>query len=139
VKPLSGPTLTLASGQHIALSDVTFLVTTSSGPGGQHANRSLTAVEVRFNVHEAQSISPVQRVRLLESCGPEIRSKASRFRSQAQNRAAALDQLAAKISAGLHRDAPRRATRPTRGSVDRRVAAKKSRGETKRLRRSLGD
>ena len=131
--------LLLANGLIISLDDIVLRVTTSGGPGGQHANRSLTAVVASFDVANATSLSSAQRVRLLERCGPVVRTQASRFRSQAQNREAALEQLAAKLSAGLHRDPPRRPSRPTKGSQQRRVNEKKARGETKRLRRSTED
>ena len=131
--------LTLSSGLAISLDDIELRVTTSGGPGGQHANRSMTAVVATFNVTSATSLSSSQRARLLERCGPIVRTQASRFRSQAQNRDAALEQLAAKLSAGLHRDPPRRPSRPTKGSKQRRVDEKKARGETKRLRRSTED
>jgi ribosome-associated protein len=68
-----------------------------------------------------------------------VRTSASRFRSQSQNRGAALEQLAAKIAAGLERQAPRRATKPTKGSVRRRVDEKKARGRVKEQRRRPAD
>jgi ribosome-associated protein len=113
--------------------------TTSGGPGGQHANRSLTAVTVTVDLASASSLSERHRSLLLESLGPVVRSSASRFRSLAQNREAALMQLALKMAVGLHRDVPRRASKPTRASKVRRIDEKKARGRTKQLRRTTDE
>lgn len=109
--------------------------TTSGGPGGQHANRSLTAVEVRFDVEGSRSLGPRQRARLLERLGPVVRASASETRSQARNRELALDRLRSRIAAALHVDAPRRPTRPSGAARAERVDAKRRRGDVKRQRR----
>jgi ribosome-associated protein len=131
--------LVLTSSCTVVADDVEVRVTTSGGPGGQHANRSLTAVVVSVAIETAASLRERDRRLLLEALGPVVRSQATRFRSQAQNREAALHQLALKLAAGLHRDAPRRPTKPTRASATRRVDSKKARGRTKALRRSNED
>jgi len=110
-------------------------VTTSGGPGGQHANRSLTRVVASFDVNESTVLSNADRALLLEKVGPVVRTSAGRFRSQGQNRSAALEQLVEKIATGLTRLPPRRATRPTKGSKIRRVDDKKARGRVKEQRR----
>jgi ribosome-associated protein len=107
----------------------------SGGPGGQHANTADTRVEVIFDVAGSPSLRPHQRARLLERLGPEVVAVAADERSQSRNRALALERLAGRLAVGLHVEAPRRATRPTRGSQRRRIEAKRRRGETKRLRR----
>jgi ribosome-associated protein len=116
--------------------EVALRVTTSGGPGGQHANRSLTRVVVSFDVERSQVLSPADRELLLEKIGTVVRSSASRFRSQGQNRGAALEQLAQKIATALTRLPPRRATKPTKGSKVRRVDDKKARGRVKQQRRT---
>jgi len=115
--------------------EVVLRVTTSGGPGGQHANRSLTRVVASFDVNESQVLSNAERELLLEKIGPVVRTSAGRFRSQGQNRGAALEQLAAKIAVALTRAPPRRATKPTKGSKVRRVDDKKARGRVKEQRR----
>ena len=115
--------------------EVTLRVTTSGGPGGQHANRSLTRVVASFNVNESNTLSNGDRAMLIEKIGPVVRSSAGRYRSQGQNRSAALDQLAEKIAVALSRPTPRRATKPTKGSKVRRVDDKKARGRVKERRR----
>jgi ribosome-associated protein len=123
----------------IPADEVALRVTTSGGPGGQHANRSLTRVIASFDVEASAVLSSADRARLLEMVGPVVRSGASRFRSQTRNREAALEQLATKIAAALARPAPRRATRPTKSSKVRRVDEKKARGRLKELRRRSED
>jgi len=119
--------------------EVVLRVTTSGGPGGQHANRSLTRVVASFHVSDSAVLSNADRELLLEKVGPVVRTSASRFRSQGQNRAAALEQLTQKIAVALTRPAPRRATKPTRGSKIRRVDDKKARGRVKEHRRRPSD
>jgi ribosome-associated protein len=107
----------------------------SGGPGGQHANTADTRVEVVFDIAGSPSLGPIQRARLLEKLGPELRVVASDERSQARNRALALERLRDRLAAGLHVEQPRRPTKPTRASQERRLQAKRRRSETKRLRR----
>lgn len=112
--------------------------TTSGGPGGQHANRSLTKVVVTFRVAPS-SLTPSQRARVEAALGPVVRASAGRFRSQAQNREAALVQLGDRLAAALTPRRARRPTRPTRASVERRLEEKKARARTKAGRRSPED
>jgi ribosome-associated protein len=119
--------------------EVTLRVTTSGGPGGQHANRSLTRVVASFDVRESQVLSNADRELLFAKIGPVVRASAGRFRSQGQNRGAALEQLAGKIAVALTRLPPRRATKPTKGSKVRRVDDKKARSRVKEQRRRPTD
>jgi ribosome-associated protein len=116
--------------------EVAFRVTTSGGPGGQHANRSLTRVVASFDVESSIVLGPADRELLLQKAGTVVRSSASRFRSQGQNRSAALEQLAQKIATALTRLPQRRPTKPTKGSKVRRVDEKKARGRVKQQRRT---
>ena len=108
--------------------------TTSGGPGGQHANRSSTRAEVRFDVAASASLGPRQRARLLERIGPVVRASASEERSQARNRALALDRLAIRLAAALAVRRPRKPTAPTASSVERRMESKRRRAAIKRGR-----
>ncbi len=123
----------------IPANEVELRVTTSGGPGGQHANRSLTKVIASFDVSSSSVLSDADRALLMERLGREVRASSSRFRSQSANRAAALESLALKLHVGLLRQAPRRATRPTRASQTRRVDQKKARSRIKQARRQLED
>jgi ribosome-associated protein len=106
---------------------------TSGGPGGQHANRSETAVRLRFVV-SSSSLPDEIKGRIGERLGDVVEVTSSESRSQYRNRAMARRQLKEKLEDGLKEQAERRPTRPTRASKRRRVARKRARAETKRLR-----
>ena len=131
--------LEVSRSLRIPLSEISIRATTSSGPGGQHANRSQTRIDVRFDVAGSASLGPRQRARLLERLGPVVQAVAGDERSQARNRQLALDRLAAKLADALKVDAPRRATRPTLGSVTRRLDSKRRQSQRKQQRRPTHD
>jgi ribosome-associated protein len=114
----------------------------SSGPGGQGVNTADSRVELSVAPLELPGLSGAQRARLAERLGPRLVDgvltlAASEHRSQLRNRQAARERLAAVLRAALAPPPPaRRRTRPTRGSQERRISAKKQRGELKRQRRS---
>ena len=122
----------------IPLDEVQWRASTSGGPGGQHANRTNSRVEVRFDVLASSSLGPRQRARLLQRLGPVVRASAGEDRSQARNRQVALDRLASRLAEGLRTDRPRRPTAPTKGSRERRLADKRSRADLKRGRARPG-
>jgi ribosome-associated protein len=128
--------LRVRQGLDIPLSEITWRATTSGGPGGQHANRTLSRVEVQFDVENSTSLGPRQRARLLERLGPIVQASASESRSQARNRQLALERLATRLSDGLKITPPRRPTKPSRASKERRIESKRLRSETKRQRRT---
>ena len=113
--------------------DVTF--TTSGGPGGQHANRSATRVELRLDLATSSAFSEAQRERVIARLGPELRVVVDEQRSQLRNRVLAEQRLVERLREALHVEPPRRATRPTKASQRRRVADKQRRGDVKRGRR----
>jgi len=119
----------------IPLHEIEVWATTSGGPGGQHANRTQSRIEVRFDVAGSPSLTPRQRARLLEQLGPVVRSGASESRSQARNRQVALERLAARLAAGLIVQPFRAPTRPTRASKMRRLEGKRLQSERKAQRR----
>ncbi|MEB4615984.1 alternative ribosome rescue aminoacyl-tRNA hydrolase ArfB [Leucobacter sp. M11] len=116
----------------------------SSGPGGQHVNTSDSRVELSWNLAESLAVTPEQRARLFERLGHRlvgdaITVSASEQRSQLRNRETALEKLREILAAALAPDGPkRRATKPTRGSKQRRLAAKGQRSEVKRNRQRPG-
>ncbi|MBW2471343.1 MAG: aminoacyl-tRNA hydrolase [Deltaproteobacteria bacterium] len=115
----------------------------SSGPGGQNVNKVATAVQLRFNVLESGSLSAGIRNRLKRIAGKKMTDdgilviKARRYRSQDQNRKDAIDRLIELIRKAAVEPKPRRKTKPSRAARERRLAAKKMRSETKRLRRGV--
>ncbi|HEY7930879.1 MAG TPA: alternative ribosome rescue aminoacyl-tRNA hydrolase ArfB [Acidimicrobiales bacterium] len=131
--------LTLTRRLTIPAAEIDLRVTTSGGPGGQHANRSLTKVVASFHVTRSLALSASDRAWLTDQVGGVVRASASRYRSQGQNRDAALEQLARRLALALERPTPRRATAPTRGARARRVDEKKARGRLKAQRRERTD
>lgn len=113
---------------------------TSGGPGGQHANRSETAVRLRFDV-AASSLPEEVRLKLSERIGDIVEITAADSRSQSRNRALARQRLKDRLEKALADPPKRRKTRPTRASRRRRMEDKRARGETKRMRQppSLDD
>jgi len=115
--------------------------TTSSGPGGQHANRSNTRAEVRWAPGGSRAGTDGQRRRIVERLGELVIVQVDDHRSQKRNRGLAAERLASRIRAALHQDPPRRATRPSRAATTRRKESKRKRGRLKEQRRrpSLDD
>jgi ribosome-associated protein len=126
-------------GLDIPLSEISWRATTSGGPGGQHANRTMSRVEVQFDVTTSAALGPRQRTRLLNRLGPVVRASAAESRSQSRNRELALVRLAARIDDGLRVEPARTPTKPTKASRARRVETKRRRGEVKRGRRPPRD
>ena len=112
----------------------------AAGPGGQNVNKVATAVELRFDVAGSPSLSEPVRARLLAKRDRRMTGEgvlvinAQRFRTQDRNRQDARERLAAFIATGLVAPKKRVATRPTRGSVERRLGAKRERSTVKRGR-----
>jgi ribosome-associated protein len=112
--------------------------TASGGPGGQHANTSNTRAEVVFDVLESTALSEPQKARITARLGSEIRVVCSTERSQLRNRALARARLAERLADALHVERPRRATKPSKGAIQRRLTAKSKRSDVKQQRRSGG-
>ncbi len=125
----------ITSSLAIPVSELQIRFSPSGGPGGQHANKVSTRVELRFDVAGSPSLGPRQRARLLERLGPEIRLVADDERSQLRNRQAAVERFRERIADALHIEKTRRPTRPSRGAKERRLAAKRRLSERKRNRR----
>lgn len=127
--------LQVRSGLVIPAAELSERFMPSGGPGGQHANRSSTRVELRFDVTASAVLSDSQRQRLLDRLGDEVRVVVDDERSQSRNRDIARERMAGRIRNALVVETPRRATKPTRGSKRRRLDAKKRRSELKQQRR----
>jgi ribosome-associated protein len=123
----------------VPVSEIEMRVSRSSGPGGQHAQKSSTRVEALFDVEASEALSGTQKRRVLARAGPVLRAVAQDERSQLRNRELATERLVEKLRAALAVPRRRRPTRPTQAARERRIAEKKRRGETKRLRRPPAD
>jgi ribosome-associated protein len=106
---------------------------TSGGPGGQHANKNETAVTLRLDL-DSSSLPPDVVSKLRDRVGPIVEVTASESRSQWRNRALARKRMAQRISDAVAEHRPRRATRPTRRSRQRRLKDKRIRSEVKKNR-----
>ena len=125
----------------IPRSEIQYRASRAGGPGGQHVNTSSTRIELLWDLNGSRAVTDDQRARLraklaarLDSEGM-VRVVASDRRSQAQNKEAADDRLAALVKHALHIPKRRRATKPTRAAKERRLAEKKHHSEKKRHRK----
>jgi ribosome-associated protein len=107
----------------------------SSGPGGQHAQRSETRVEALLDVEASTALSEVQKRRVVARAGPVLRAVAQDERSQSRNRELAVERLVQALRDALKVERKRRPTKPTAASRERRLEQKRRRGQVKRLRR----
>jgi ribosome-associated protein len=107
----------------------------SSGPGGQHAQRTETRVEAVFDVEASSALTERQKRRVVAKAGPVIRAVAQDERSQWQNRELATTRLVEALRAALEVPRQRKPTKPTRAAKEHRLAEKRRRGEIKRLRK----
>jgi len=118
--------------------------TRSSGPGGQHVNKTSTRVTLRWNVTASTCLSAGQRSRLREKLGTRLTGRgdlvvnSDRTRSRARNREFARARIVEIVSNALARQRPRKPTRPTKASRVRRRSEKVHRGKVKRTRRRVG-
>lgn len=134
-------------GEGISLDEgeVTERFVRASGPGGQNVNKVSSAVQIRFDAARSPSLPDEVKARLRVVAGRRMSANgvlaisASRFRTQAGNRRDALERLVELIRKALVRPRPRRATKPTAASRERRLVAKRVRARTKRLRRTDSD
>ncbi len=119
----------------IPLAEIELRTSRSSGPGGQHAQKTETRVEAVFDVAASAALSDAQKARLERKVGLTLRAVAQEERSQWRNRERALERLAEAIRDGLRVERRRRPTAPTAAARERRLEDKRRRGQAKRLRR----
>jgi len=112
----------------------------SSGPGGQNVNKVATAVQLRFNITPSTSLPDDVKERLVKIAGKKVTKdgeliiKAARFRTQEMNRKDALERLIDLIKKAIEVPRPRRKTKPTKASKERRMETKHKRSEVKAMR-----
>jgi ribosome-associated protein len=119
----------------IPRSEIELRFSRSSGPGGQHAQKSDTRVEAVFDVEASSALTEAQKRRVLAKAGPVLRAVAQDERSQWRNRELALERLADALRAALKVRRKRKPTKPSKTAVERRLETKRRRAATKRLRR----
>jgi ribosome-associated protein len=118
----------------IPAAELTWRYDTPGGPGGQHANRAATRVELSFDVAGSPSLGDTDRNRLVAALGPTVVVTAADSRSQARNRELAVERLRTLVGEALKPERPRRKTKPSRAAKTRRLDAKRQRGDLKRSR-----
>jgi ribosome-associated protein len=120
-------------------SEIRYRVSRSSGPGGQHAQKTSTRVEALFEVESSRGLSAAEQARVLERLGPVVRAVAQDERSQLANRELATERVLEQIRKAARPRRKRTPTSPSAASRERRLEDKRERGATKRLRRPPGD
>jgi ribosome-associated protein len=129
--------LPIRGGLAIPMAEVEVRASRSSGPGGQHANVTASRIEAVFDVAASETLSDGQKARVMARCGPRVTAVAQDARSQARNRALALERLAERLRRALEVQRPRTETKPTAGGRRRRQEDKRRRAQTKQGRRRV--
>lgn len=143
--PSDGSDVRVSAGLVIPAAELSWRFSRSSGPGGQGVNTADSRVELMWDATASTVLSRVQRERVIERLGDRLVGgvltiAASEHRAQLRNRDAARARLAALVAEAVAPPAPpRRATKPTRGSRERRLQAKQRRTDVKRMRRRPTD
>ena len=134
--------VTLNDKISIPVSELDIRFSRSSGPGGQHVNKTSTQAELTFDLANSPSIPPEDREWLLEKLKPKLDSSgklrltSQDTRSQRQNKAIVIERFGEMLRHALRRPKKRKPTKPSRAAVQRRIESKKKRGETKSQRRA---
>jgi ribosome-associated protein len=119
----------------LPLSEIELRASRSSGPGGQHANVTASRIEAVLEIESSATLSEEQKRRLCRRYGPRVTAVAQDGRGQARNRELALSRLGERIAAGLRVPKRRRPTKRTAAGRERRLNAKRRRGELKQARK----
>jgi len=123
----------------IPISEIAFRTSRSSGPGGQHAQKSETRVEALFDVDASSALTDRQKHRVVRKAGPVLRAIAQDERSQTRNRELAVERIADALREALKVERRRVATKPSKAAVERRLEQKRRRSQTKKLRQPPRD
>ena len=134
---IDGDSIRVTRSVVIPLAEIRFRTSRSSGPGGQHAQKSETRVEAVFDVEASEALTDAQKRRVLARRGPVLRAVAQDERSQLRNRELALDRLADQLREALRVPRKRVPTAPSKAAKERRLQAKRRRSELKQLRRTI--
>ena len=136
---MDGESIQVTRTVAIPVSEIDLRFSRSSGPGGQHAQKSETRVEAIFDVEASSALGPMQKARVISKAGPVLRAIAQDERSQLRNRELAIERLVESLREALRVPRRRRPTKPTAASRQRRLEQKRRRSETKQLRRRPDD
>lgn len=131
--------LRVSNSVTVPAAELSWRTTPSGGPGGQHANRAHTRVELVFEIEASPTLTDGVRDRLSARFGPRLRVVVDETRSQHRNRELAAERMREQLAEALKPVRKRRPTKPSRGAKERRIAAKKRRSSTKQQRRYRGE
>jgi ribosome-associated protein len=134
---MSGESIQVTRSVSIPRFEIELRFSRSSGPGGQHAQKSDTRVEATFDVEASAALSDAQKRRVIAKAGPVLRAVAQDERSQWRNRELATERLVEALREALRVPRRRKPTKPSKAARERRLEAKKRRGQVKRLRRNV--
>jgi ribosome-associated protein len=135
---MDGESIRVTRSVVLPLREIELRTSRSSGPGGQHAQKSETRVEAVFDVESSEALTAAQKRRVIGKAGPVLRAVAQDERSQLRNRELATERLVAALRDALHVERRRVPTKPTAASRERRREEKQRRAQVKRLRRPPG-
>jgi ribosome-associated protein len=127
--------LHLGAGTFVPIEEIELRASRSGGPGGQHANKTSSRIEAVFDVLASDSLSEVQKERIIRRLGPRVTAVAQDARSQTRNRGLALERLRERLAEALVTRKRRQPTRPGRGARERRLEQKRRQSERKQARR----
>ncbi len=136
---MQGESIRVTRSVALPTAEIELQTSRSSGPGGQHAQKSETRVVAVFDVEASSALTPVQKRRVVAKAGPVLRAAAQDERSQLRNRELAVERLVAQLREALRVERRRVPTAPSKAARERRLEEKKRRGQTKRLRRPPND
>jgi ribosome-associated protein len=132
---MDGESIRVTRSVAIPRAEIELRFSRSSGPGGQHAQKTESRVEAVFDVEASTALTEVQKRRVLAKAGPVLRAIAQDERSQWRNRELAVERLVAALREALRVERRRVKTKPSKAARERRLEEKRHRGATKRLRR----
>jgi ribosome-associated protein len=133
---MDGESIRVTRSVAVPRSEIELRFSRSSGPGGQHAQKTSSRVEALFDVQASSALTDRQKSRVLARVGPVLRAVAQDERSQWRNRELATERLVEQLRAALRVERRRRPTKPTAASRERRLQEKRRRSEIKRLRKA---
>jgi ribosome-associated protein len=135
--------ITIRNKISLSEEELKFAFIRSSGPGGQNVNKVSTAVQLRFDVHNSESLSEKIKSKLVSIAGRRITKdgiliiEAKRYRTQAKNKQDAIERLITLIRKSSEITKSRRKTKPTKASLEKRIASKKKKAQLKKQREKV--
>jgi ribosome-associated protein len=136
---MAGESIRVTRSVTVPRSEIELRFSRSSGPGGQHAQKTESRAEAIFDVEASAALTEAQKRRVIAKAGPVLRAVAQDERSQWRNRELAIERVVDALRAALRVERRRRPTKPTKASKQRRLEDKRRRAQTKQLRRAPED